>query len=462
MFGLGYVGAEDRLFVMDALRNAGRGQLSAFAGGSAGNRAQDHTQWEIAPYTEADLQRQFDLGDDVYGAAGAALQEDVTNYVAGINRYIHEARVNPLKMPGEYAAIGKPGPQDWKVTDVIATASLIGGIFGKGGGRELDSALLLQDTQQRFGRKRGKRVWADLRTAEDPEAPVTVNPGKRFPYRAEPRRLRRGGAALPDRGSVHKLDVVKGDAAASTSDRDDTGLGGMLSFPRQGSNALLVSARESKSGKPIAVMGPQTAYFAPQLLMDVDVHGPGIDARGATFAGISLYVLLGHGRDYAWSATSAGQDIIDTFALPLCEPDGSAPTVDSMHYVFNGQCTADRGAREDQQLDPEPGRRHAARLGDAPRRAHEARPGDRPGEREGQAGALHEAALHLLPRGRLGARLRRAERPEQDPRRRRTSSARPPRSASRSTGSTSTTRTSATSTRATTRCARRARARTSR
>ena len=72
--------------------------------------------------------------------------------MAGINRYIAEARVNPLKMPGEYAAIGKPaGPQDWKVTDVIATASLIGGIFGKGGGRELDSALLLQDARTRFG-----------------------------------------------------------------------------------------------------------------------------------------------------------------------------------------------------------------------------------------------------------------------------------------------------------------------
>src|SRR5215207_5739456 len=290
MFGLGYVGAEDRLFVMDVLRNSGRAQLSAFAGGSAGNRAQDHTQWEIAPYAEADLQRQFDLGDDVYGA----------------------------------------------------------------GGRELDSALLYQDTQQRFGRKRGKRVWADLRTAEDPEAPVTVNPGKRFPYRAEPRSLRRGGAALPDRGSVHKLDVVKGDAAASTSNRDDTGLGGMLSFPRQGSNALLVSGRESQSGKPIAVMGPQTAYFAPQLLMDVDVHGPGIDARGAAFAGISLYVLLGHGRDYAWSATSAGQDIIDTFALPLCEPDGSAPTVDSMHYVFKGKCTAVEVLEKSNNWTPSP------------------------------------------------------------------------------------------------------------
>jgi acyl-homoserine lactone acylase PvdQ len=335
MFGLGYVGAEDRLFVMDALRNAGRAQLSAFAGGSPGNRAQDHVQWELAPYREADLQRQFDLGDDVYGAAGAQLQDDVANYVAGINRYITEARVNPLKMPGEYAAIGRPqGPQDWKVTDVIATASLIGGIFGRGGGRELDSALLLQSARKRFGRGRGKRVWADLRTAEDPETPVTVNK-KRFRYRVEPRRLRRGGVSMPDRGSVKRVKI------SNSADPIGEGIGGVLGgFPRAGSNALLVSGRESESGRPLAVFGPQTAYFAPQLLMDVDVHGPGIEARGATFAGVSLYVLLGHGRDYAWSATSAGQDIIDTFAVPLCEPDGSTPTVDSMHYRYHGQCQA--------------------------------------------------------------------------------------------------------------------------
>jgi acyl-homoserine lactone acylase PvdQ len=337
MFGLGYVGAEDRLFVMDALRNAGRAQLSSFAGGAAGNRAQDHTQWELAPYREEDFQRQYDLADEVYGASGTALQEDVTNYVAGINRYIQEARLNPLKMPSEYAAIGKPGPQDWKVTDVIATASLIGGIFGKGGGAELDNALLLQSAQKRFGRKRGKRVWADLRRAEDPEAPVTVK--KRFPYRVEPRKLRRGGLVMPDRGSVRKLKVSNdADASVASLNRDQPGLGGLFAFPRRSSNALLVSGRESETGKPIAVMGPQTAYYAPQLLMDVDVHGPGIDARGATFAGVSLYVLLGHGRDYSWSATSAGQDIIDTFAVPLCEPDGSKPTIDSTHYRFRGQC----------------------------------------------------------------------------------------------------------------------------
>src|SRR5215470_1333444 len=51
MFGLGYVGAEDRLFFMDVLRHAGRGNLSSFAGGS--NAAMDAEQWEVAPYTEA-------------------------------------------------------------------------------------------------------------------------------------------------------------------------------------------------------------------------------------------------------------------------------------------------------------------------------------------------------------------------------------------------------------------------
>ena len=68
------------------------------------------------------------------------------------------------------------------------------------------------------------------------------------------------------------------------------------------------------------VAGPQVAYFNPQILMEEDVHAPaaagrpGIDARGASFLGLNLYVQLGRGRDYAWSATSAGQDIIDTFA----------------------------------------------------------------------------------------------------------------------------------------------------
>jgi acyl-homoserine lactone acylase PvdQ len=332
MFGQGYAGAQDRLFLMDILRHTGRAQLSSFIGGSPSNRAMDHAQWQLAPYTEADLQRQVDEAEDFYGRAGTKLVEDVRNYVAGINAYIAEAKANPMKMPSEYAAIGKL-PQPWKITDVIAEASLIGGIFGKGGGRELDSAQLMQAFQRRFGDKAGRRAWLGFRSKNDPEAPTTVS--ERFPYETGSAFSKRG-LALPDRGSVKPAPVAppaEADAASGPASGPFSDVGAhlmrSLQFPHA-SNWELISARESKTGRPIGVLGPQVGYYDPQILMETDVHGPGIDARGATFPGVNLYVLLGHGRDYAWSATTATSDNVDTFAEVLCRDD--------FHYRYKGRC----------------------------------------------------------------------------------------------------------------------------
>jgi acyl-homoserine lactone acylase PvdQ len=66
--------------------------------------------------------------------------------------------------------------------------------------------------------------------------------------------------------------------------------------------------------------------------MEEDLHGPGVDARGATFPGVGLYILLGHGRDYSWSATTATSDNVDTFAEVLCK--------DAFHYRYKGRCLA--------------------------------------------------------------------------------------------------------------------------
>ena len=41
-----------------------------------------------------------------------------------------------------------------------------------------------------------------------------------------------------------------------------------------------------------------------------------------TFPGTGI-VELGRGEDYAWSATSAGSDNIDTVAEKLCNADGT-------------------------------------------------------------------------------------------------------------------------------------------
>jgi acyl-homoserine lactone acylase PvdQ len=353
MFGAGYATGEDRLFMVDALRHAARAQLSSFAGGS--NAAMDESVWADTPYREADLQAQYDRAPQLYGQKGVQLQKDVTNYVAGVNQFITQACADPTKLPGEYNLIDAsqsiclPG-HGWKVSDVIAIASLVAGIFGKGGGGELGLAQSLQAAQHRFGPANGKKVWSDFQEFNDPEAPTTVH-GETFPYGQPPANAE--GVALPDRGTLQSANVVSaasGSATSASAPASGGDLPGGLLSPLQhkhgASNALVVSARESKSGHPVAVMGPQVAYWSPQILMEEDIHapasdqGPPIDARGAAFPGTNLYVQLGHGRDYAWSATSAGQDIIDTYAVKLCDPNGGTATLSSDHYEFGGKCRA--------------------------------------------------------------------------------------------------------------------------
>jgi acyl-homoserine lactone acylase PvdQ len=350
MFGAGYAAAADRLFFIDVLRHTARAQLSSFVGGSEGNRAMDRAQYLIAPYTEADLQSQIDNAPKLYGAPGEQIVTDVKEFVAGINAYITEALIDPNKMPAEYAGIGK-APTLWSPTDVIAEASLIGGIFGKGGGSEVRSALALEAFEKQFGKKAGRRAWQDFREHNDPEAPVTVSKG--FPYETGSP-FAPAGLAMPDPGSVSF--VNDGEPLASSSAPAASVKGGdvthtpapqaipsdgsigsgllrqALAGPPHASNWELVNAKHSTNGHAIAVMGPQVGYYTPEVLMEEDLHGPGIDARGASFPGVNLYVELGHGRDYAWSATTATSDNVDTFAEVLCQ--------DEFHYLYKSQCLA--------------------------------------------------------------------------------------------------------------------------
>jgi hypothetical protein len=193
----------------------------------------------------------------------------------------------------------------------------------------------------------------------DPEAPTTIR-GKSFPYQTlpQPSKAVAKTVALPDYGSVQPFDHVTAGAVpvtdapavnrrslAAKGSVPQLGLGpladggkGLLAFPKEMSNALLISAKDSADGHPLAVMGPQVAYYSPEILMEEDIHGPGIDAAGAAFPGVNLYVELGHGTDYAWSATSADQNIVDTFAVPLCNPAGGTVSSSSDYYLLHGQC----------------------------------------------------------------------------------------------------------------------------
>jgi acyl-homoserine lactone acylase PvdQ len=336
MFAQGYTGAEDRLFLMDVLRHVGRGRMSEFLGASAANIHMDRDTIALAPYTEADLTAQvlaFQNGD----ADHQAIAADALAYVDGVNAYIDEALADFTKLPGEYLAL-QLVPQPWKPEDTVAIASLVGGIFGKGGGGELRNLCGLKSMTTALGSAATARaVFDDLHFANDPEAPTTSRTTTPYNQNLGPV----NPAAHPDvdcdsltpieptTPSLQELlDVIA---------RGPTG----LNLPLGISNAMLVGGTHTRNGNPIAVFGPQTSYYAPQLLVEKDVHGPGIDARGVAFAGTDIYVQLGRGGAYAWSATSSGGDNVDQWVLLLCEPGGGPATTSSMAW---GTCTTARAS----------------------------------------------------------------------------------------------------------------------
>ncbi|MEU3216201.1 penicillin acylase family protein [Streptomyces sp. NPDC006971] len=367
-FGAGYAAGQDRLWLMDLFRHIGRGQLTSFAGGALANQGLEQQFWPQAPYTEADLEAQVAYIRTHEGPRGEQAMADAQAYVDGINAYRDKSK-NGRYFPGEYVLTGKIDAitnvgeiEPFKLTDLISIASVVGGQFGGGGGGEVQAALSLLAAQQKYGVAEGTKVWESFRQRNDPEAVLTVHDGTAFPYAGKPDKTR--GTALPDAGSVTAEPLVFDRTGSAGTDRKapvkapanlrkaqgiyDDGVIPEGSLPGSGSgaqkrgmsNALLVSGKHTASGNPIAVFGPQTGYFAPQLMMLQELQGPGISARGVSFAGVGMYVQMGRGQDYAWSATSAGQDITDTYAIELCEPDGSAPTKDSTHYRYRGTCTA--------------------------------------------------------------------------------------------------------------------------
>jgi acyl-homoserine lactone acylase PvdQ len=338
-FGSGFVSAEDRLFEMDVLRHVGRAQLTSFIGASAGNIAMDCGVAAAAGYSESELQQQVDnfaiqhpdpitIGG-VTTTEGQQIKDDAAAYVNGVNEYETEASaptggVNHAKMPAEYGLLQIP-LLSWKATDIVATATLIQAIFATGGGNEVGSALLYQSLVNRYGQGQGTKVWADLRSQNDPEAQVSIKTP--FSYEQvppvsslDPNSLAMPVAATTNNHCNPPPSGVPGQFSAAGVTVDLTPLLSALQGPPHLSNELIVDAAHSATGHPVAVFGPQTSYYVPELLHEVDLHGPGLQARGVSFAGTEVFVELGRGVDYAWSATSAGADIVDQRIEKLCNP----------------------------------------------------------------------------------------------------------------------------------------------
>ena len=184
---------------------------------------------------------------------------------------------------------------DWKPTDTAAVASLIGGIFGqRRRRRRRASPRRCAPRDARFGRKRGAQGVRRLPLARTtPRRRSPRRGASRFPDPKRGAAQGRAGAgcggrravAIPDRGSVQRLRPGRrrrrrrrrGRAAARAAvAARRCGKGGLeLDGPVLERHA---GARQPTpmSGRPLGVTGPQVAYYSPEILFELDLHGGGV------------------------------------------------------------------------------------------------------------------------------------------------------------------------------------------
>jgi acyl-homoserine lactone acylase PvdQ len=309
MFGAGWVAAEDRgLLLLEGLGPAYLATLDVPGINPFGlvTSARSFTPSQQAIRFVARQENVLRRA----GSQGRQVLRDLQDWVDGINAYEASSEQAGPKLPHA------------KLTDAIAGFAFIGSIFGNGGGNEVANSDFLARLERQLGRQAGLKVFRDLREVNDPEAPTTID--KPFPYDGVPKGAT-PGATVVDPGSESNTET----AAASAQ----------VASHRLASNFIIAGSKHSADGHPLAVMGPQLGYYYPEIVMQGDLHGGGIDARGI-IAPISPYVFIGRGRDFAWSLTSADSQNRQQFLEQLCNPGGSRPTRTSKHYMYKGRCRA--------------------------------------------------------------------------------------------------------------------------
>ena len=321
-FGAGWVTARDRDLLLTLGRGPARVAVADVPGINAFSLITSAQSFTPSAAAEQLVTDQVNLIVETYGSEGEQIISDAAAYAEGINAFWEANGI--VREPAN-------------VNDVIAVTAFIGSIFGAGGGSEVDNAEFLSGLKNALGAQQGTAAWEDFMQTDDPEAPTTID--QRFEYGT----FTGGevtGSVVIDEGSVISLDPRTPVEGSGPVFSDERVLYEAASAPPSltASNWLTVAPERSVNNTTLAVMGPQLGYYYPEIVQQIHLSGPGIEAQGIAVPGLAMYILIGRTTDYAWSLTSANQDVIDVYAEVLCNPDGSTPSRESSSYMFEGEC----------------------------------------------------------------------------------------------------------------------------
>ncbi len=322
-FGCGYAMAQDRLWQADVYRRSAFGSLAELG------LATIEQDYEIRKwgYSREELREIYEN----WTPKKPHLKSMMEAYVNGINLYITQAQTKAFLF-GDYSMIpleylprvitldGLLPIEPFTIEDGVAITVMMAWRFGGCGGSELQYAAALQALIQKHGLETGWLIFNDLFPQNDPGAEVTI-PNDDCDIQACTS-VSSLSFDLPNNiGQIYERYVESEDGIAQLFDS--------LGIPTKfGSNAWMVAPSKSLSGNALQVGGPQMGYSIPQIVLEVGLHGAGIDAVGMMMPQ-GPFILIGVSEYGAWTSTTGVSDVMDTY-IEVLNP------LNSTEYWYNG------------------------------------------------------------------------------------------------------------------------------
>jgi penicillin G amidase len=318
----GYVIAQDRLWQLDLMRRASRGQLSEIVGPLALKSDKQFRTFGFSRAAERD-----------YAAMDKDSRALMEAYARGVNRFIDQ---HQKSLPLEFSLL-KYKPQPWQPTDSLVIAGYMYQTLTNTWEGKLDRSKV----EARVGADRSKELYAvdapmDHFVIGDPDVP---NDGSQA-SRADP--------DDDDDDDMPTDTILKASARSSDSVRkpetyaDITSalwpsIQGYLEETQSeirkglGSNNWVVSGSHTATGKPILANDTHLELSIPPIWYEIHLSAPGFNAEGFTLPGAPL-IVIGHNDHIAWGFTNNGADVQDLYIEKL---NPAAPD----EYLVNGKWT---------------------------------------------------------------------------------------------------------------------------
>lgn len=300
----GYVTAQDRLWQMDLLRRAARGQLSEVLGPATLKIDKDFRILNFSRAAERD-----------YGMVSPEVRKVMEAYARGINRFIDQHKE---RLPVEFTLLDYK-PQPWLPTDSLVIGCYMYRTLTDTRDEELGRAVVTEKVGTELAKDlyspdasmdhfvvgdstAGKDAHAAAKSEDDPDDDDDEADSEEvLKAKADTQQQPPSVAGSPDLTTA-LAEGVRGWLEDSQREIRHT----------LGSNNWVVDGTHTATGRPLLANDMHLELNLPPIWYEVHLTAPGWNVKGFALPGAPM-VVAGHNDRIAWGFTNNGADVLDLY-----------------------------------------------------------------------------------------------------------------------------------------------------